>query len=353
MTRAERIYLDHLAGSPLRPTAREAMQRVLSDSLTANPGSAHREGQAADAALEAARDDLAATLGARPRELVFTSGATEALRIAIEGRAAALGRPARIVSSVFSSPAVRDPLTRLARRGAQVTLVPGDASGQIDVAAFVDHARDADIVVVPLADRETAALHPYANIVAALDGPTTVVDASLGPGRVPCDVAALGASLIAWSSPMWGGPEGGGLLYVSRGTRLESPSKAGSTQESLRGGRYPLSIAVGMATSLVPALVDGSHASSLRAWIRALMDGLQAEFMCRAVVEPERALPRRGGALRRTDSRRSGDDGVRSRRNIDRNGQPMRARGTHARAELARHGDDVARCNGDHSNQRG
>src|SRR5437870_10448128 len=121
-----RIYLDHNAGAPLRPEAREAMLRFLG--APGNPSSAHREGAGARAAVEAARADVAALIGARPAEIVFTSGATEANNLALRGLVRA---PARLVTTATEHTSVLETARALAAEGVRLTLVRVDGDGRV------------------------------------------------------------------------------------------------------------------------------------------------------------------------------------------------------------------------------
>src|SRR5690606_11727122 len=131
-----RIYLDHNATTPLREEVADAMARALRD-LFGNPSSAHAEGARARAAVEAAREQVAALVGARRAEIVFTSGATEACHLAIHGVAGAAGARGRgLVASAVEHPAVAAPLASLAETGRPLARVPVDGDGRLDLAAL-------------------------------------------------------------------------------------------------------------------------------------------------------------------------------------------------------------------------
>src|SRR5262249_56068803 len=130
-----RIYLDHNAGAPLRPEARAAMLAVLG--ARANPSRAHREGARARSLLEDARAGVASLVGARPADVVFTGGATEANNLALRGVLAAAGGAAGLVVSAIEHASVLETARRLAGAGAPLTVVPVDAEGRIDVAGVL------------------------------------------------------------------------------------------------------------------------------------------------------------------------------------------------------------------------
>jgi cysteine desulfurase len=226
-----RLCFDANASTPLLPAAAEAVTRVGVEAW-GNPSSAHEEGRRARAALDAARDRVAAGLACRPREIVFTSGATEALHLAVLGAARArlnVGR--RVVVSAVEHPAVLDAADRLAEEGFEVVRVPPRPDGAVDPDVFVAAATPGTIVACLMAaNHETGAVMPVAAVAAALRGRgvVTVTDAALAPGLLDVGVDALGADLIAFSGHKIGGPRGIGALFVRRKTRLAPPSAAAS-----------------------------------------------------------------------------------------------------------------------------
>ena len=274
-----RVYLDHAAMAPLRPAARAAMLPLL-EALYANPGSPHLEGRAAKDALEDARSQAAGALGCRPRELIFTSGATEAATIALHGAArtmAAAGRK-RIVVSAVEYPSVLETARLLAADGFELEIVPVDAEGRVDPAAFLAAAgNDAAVAALMLANHETGNVMPVAPIAAAMRDRRIplVCDAALAPGRLDVSVADLGADMLLFSGVKFGGPAGSGALYVRRGTRLEPLLRGGLQEERLRPGTENVAACAGFAAALEEACaaqVERSERYAAR--IRTFLSGL-------------------------------------------------------------------------------
>jgi cysteine desulfurase len=252
-----RVYLDHAALTPLADVARSAMLGVLAP-MYGNPSSPHLEGRAAKDALEEARSLAATTLGCRPREVIFTSGATEAATIALHGAARSMARAGRkrIVVSAVEYPSVMDTAALLARDGFDVVVVPVDAEGCVDADAFLAAVgEDAAVAALMLANHETGTCMPVAEVAGALRERRIplVCDAALAPGRLPLDVAALGADLVLLSGVKFGGPAGSGALYVRRGTRLEPLLQGGVQEERLRPGTENVAACVGFAAALEEA----------------------------------------------------------------------------------------------------
>jgi len=279
MTRA---YLDHASTSPLRPEARQAMVDAL-DSLTGDPGRIHEEGMASRAALEGARDQVAALLGARPRSVVFTSGATESIATAVWGaaeRGEASGRTHQVVTAVEHS-AVR----LWAERAGEVTMVPVDGHGRVDPDAVVDAITPATSAVhVQWGNHEVGTIQPVAEVVAGCRerGVLVHVDAAQAVGRVPVAFDELGADLLSMSGHKLGGPTGTGALLVRRGLRLAPLLLGGDQERARRAGLEPVAALVGLGAACEvltgPALdAEAAAASALTDRIRAgigAMDGL-------------------------------------------------------------------------------
>ena len=275
----KRVYLDHAAAAPLRAEAREEMTQLLGRML-ANPASPHLEGRLAKDLLEAARGRAAAARGCRPREVIFTSGGTEACAIALRGaayKAAPFGRR-RIVVSAVEHAAVLETAAALTREGFEVVQVPVDRRGLLSAADFLDAVgSDCAVAALMLANHEMGAVYPVAEVAAGLKerGTPLLCDAALGPGRVPSTPADLGAPLIALSAQKFGGPAGMGALYVRRGTQLAPWLQGGIQEERLRPGSENVVGCVGLAAALESACLKTDKASDQEeALLAAFLEGL-------------------------------------------------------------------------------
>ncbi len=291
-----RTYLDHAAMAPLSPAARDAMLPLL-DPLYANPSSPHLEGRAAKDALEDARSSVAGTLGCRAREVIFTSGATEAATIALHGAARSMARAGRtrIVVSAVEYPAVLDTAALLGTHGFEVVVVPVDAQGRVDAGDFLAAAGDdAAVAALMLANHETGNVMPVADVAPALRERRIpfVCDAALAPGRMAIDLGAVPIDMLLLSGPKTGGPAGSGALIVRRGTRLEPLLQGGMQEERLRPGTENVAACAGFAAALEEACSQRTARSARYAeLVDAFLGGLDELDGCRRIGATEHALP--------------------------------------------------------------
>jgi cysteine desulfurase len=249
------IYLDHAATTPLRREALEAMLPYLTGEF-GNPSSAHVFGRRARMALDEAHETVAAALNAGPREIVFTSGGTEASNLAIKGAAwAGKAEGNRIVTSAVEHHATLHSVRHLAKFGFEVTELPVDRYGRIDpdeLAAAVD---DRTVLVsVQLANNEVGTIQPVAELVRrvrAARGRRTLVhvDAVQGAPYMPVDVVALDADLISLGAHKFEGPKGMGVLWVRQGTAIMAQVHGGGQERYRRAGTEDVAGAVGLATA--------------------------------------------------------------------------------------------------------
>ncbi|MGY4800003.1 cysteine desulfurase family protein [Teichococcus aerofrigidensis] len=247
------VYLDANATEPLRPQARDAMIAALE--LPGNPSSIHADGRAARRLLEEGRRRVAERLDARPQDLVFTSGATEANALAILG----LGRGRRILAGGTEHPSVL-------RAAPGIGILPVQGDGRIALDALERALREGGAAMVCLmaANNETGVLHP---IDAALrlcrqHGALLHVDAVQAVGRIALTVAEMGADSLAISAHKLGGPKGAGALLLRPGLDLAAMLPGGGQERGRRGGTEAVPAIAGFAAAM--AAYDLSAAARLR-----------------------------------------------------------------------------------------
>lgn len=290
-----RIYLDHAAGTPVHPAALAEARGWWARSGP-SASSSHEEGRALKDALEGARTDVARALGARPREIVFTSGATEAARIAVQGLAGALPPThRRVVTTAVEHAAIREPLEALAKDGVDVVVVPVTAHGAVDPAAFLAQVTDnTGFAVVQAVNHEMGALQPLEAIAPELTrrGIPLLCDASLAPGRIPCTTAALPAHVLVFSGTKFGGLPGTGMLMLKRGTRLAGLPGGGLQEEGVRPGSENVPGIVGMARAFVDTLAQQPSTSDhLRACSAILADAIEDTNVLQVVARDAPRAP--------------------------------------------------------------
>jgi cysteine desulfurase len=265
-----RVYLDHASTSPLRPEARTALVEQLD--RAGDAARIHAEGLAARVAVEEARHQVAELIGARPREVVFTGGATEAIATACWGAAA---RGAHQVV-----PAVEHSAVRLAaERHGEVTRVPVDARGRVaaeDVLAAV--RPDTALVHVQWGNHEVGTVQPVADVAAGCRerGVLVHVDAAQAVGHVDVDFRALGADLMSISAHKFGGPTGAGALLVRQGLRLPPLLVGGDQERARRAGLENVAAIAGFG-ALCGALSGGAVAADgteQRRLTQRILDGV-------------------------------------------------------------------------------
>jgi cysteine desulfurase len=270
------IYLDYAASTPVDPRVASVMAECLSrPDAQANPASAtHGPGLAAQERVEAARAEIAALIGASTREIIFTSGATEANNLALLGvaRRAAKGAPAHIVSARTEHKSVLDALKQLDREGFSVTLVEPDETGRVPAEAIETALRpDTLLVSLMLANNEIGVVNDVARVAALATARGVLVhtDASQAVGKMPVDVAAIGIDLLSFTAHKFYGPKGIGALYVREAARprIAAVQFGGAHERGLRPGTLPTHqiAGFGAAAALARAqgLADAAHARDL------------------------------------------------------------------------------------------
>jgi cysteine desulfurase len=256
-----RAYLDHASSTPLRPAAAEAMTPWLA--APGDPGRVHAEGRAARFALEEAREQVALFFGARPREVLFTSGGTEAVNTAVFGATARVATgtgapdgPAHVVAGAVEHSAVLES----AARAGTVTLVGVDRLGRVDPEAVAAAVRPGTaLVCVQAANHEVGTVQPVAEVVdiCRSRGVLVHVDACAAAGHVPLDFSTLGADLVSVTAHKLGGPRGVGALLVRRGLRLPPLVVGGAQERARRAGLENVAAAVGFAAACAELAAGG------------------------------------------------------------------------------------------------
>jgi len=271
------IYLDANATTPpldeVTQAVVEAMQRNW-----ANPSSVHRPGQIARHVVECARGEVAVLLGCNEREIIFTSGGTESVDLAIRGVMAATKRRVLVTSRLEHS-AVRDLAKRLHESGeAQVIWLPCDSDGVIAVADLqrVLHERASEIALVSVmaANNETGVLQPIGEMATACDGVGVLMhtDATQWIGRMPMRFADIGVHLLSCSAHKLHGPKGVGALVVRRGTPLISTLAGGPQERERRAGTENVSGIAGFGAAATAARVWLQH-DALQGTVQATLQG--------------------------------------------------------------------------------
>ncbi|HTN53307.1 MAG TPA: cysteine desulfurase family protein [Anaeromyxobacter sp.] len=249
------IYLDHNAITPVRPEARAAVAAALD--AFGNPSSVHAAGRAARDLLDRAREQAAAALGARPPELVFTSGATEAAAIAIRGALAlAPAGRRRLVVTAVEHPCVLGLGRALERAGTPLTVVPVDRRGRVDPDAFrAALGPDVALACAMRANNETGVLLDVPALAAAARGAGVplLCDAVQAAGKIPLDVRQLGADLAFVTGQKLGGPRGAGALWIAPGLVL-APLFGGEQERGRRAGTENLPGIAGLGAAIEAAV---------------------------------------------------------------------------------------------------
>ena len=274
------IYLDHAATTPLRPEVLEAMLPFLTEAY-GNASSVHSFGRKARAALDDAHERIATRIGAEAREIVITSGGTEALNLGLKGAAwAGKAHGHRIVTSSVEHHAVGHTLKHLEKFGFEVVELPVDRYGRVDPdqadAAITDKTI---LVAIMLANNEVGTIQPIAEIgrrVKKHRGVLFAVDAVQAAPHLELDVAALGVDLLVMSAHKFEGPKGVGALYLRHGTHILAQQQGGAQERHRRGGTENVAGAVGMAVAFELAVAERAETTKR---IRRLRERLQKAIL--------------------------------------------------------------------------
>lgn len=279
----ERIYLDHAATTPLDPRVLEAMLPYLTERF-GNPNSIHIYGREARKAVDEAREKVAALLGCRPGEIVFTGGGTESDNLAIRGVAEAYSHKGNhIITTAIEHHAVLHTCQALERQGFEVTYLPVDEYGLVSPDQVADAITERTILVTVMhANNEIGTIEPIPEIVRAVreKRPDILIhtDAVQTVGHIPVHVRELGVDLLSFAAHKFYGPKGVGGLFVRRGVRIIPQLTGGGQERNRRSGTENVAGIVGMAKAL--ELAVGEMAEEIRR-LQALRDELIAEILHR------------------------------------------------------------------------
>ena len=277
-------YLDHAATTPVLPEVKEAMLPFLEEDF-GNPSSVHAAGRRAKAAVEDARERVAAAIGASPSELVFTAGGTEADNLAIKGAVRKLrGNGDHIVTTSFEHHAVLDTIEWLEGMGIHGTLVNVPSDGVVTPDGVAGAITAGTILVsVITVNNEIGTVQPIAEIAAAAKESSSKAivhtDAVQALGNVPVDVKSWGVDLAAFSAHKLGGPKGVGVLYVRSGVPVEPILHGGGHERGLRSGTLNVAgiAGFGVAAEIAAREVD-LKAERLAKMRDRLLEGIRMEL---------------------------------------------------------------------------
>ncbi len=291
------IYLDHAATTPVRREVIDAMLPYLAEHW-GNPSSIHASGRDARRGLDEARERVARLIGAKPREIVFTAGGSEADNLAIKGAAwAASARGRHLVTTAIEHKAVLQTCALLERHGFETTILPVDADGRVDPDAVAGAVTDHTVLVsVMAANNEVGTIQPIREIGNVCRARRVLfhVDAVQAAPFLPIDVNAWQVDLLSLSAHKLYGPKGVGALYVRHGTALVPEIQGGSQERQRRAGTENVAGAVGFARAFALAAHEPERTGEVTrlAGLRdELIAGLTAVGGVRLTGHPDHRLP--------------------------------------------------------------
>lgn len=272
----QRVYLDNNATTPVLPEVMDAMRPYFGEHF-GNASSIHHHGQETRAAVERARESVAALLGCRGSEVVFTSGGTEGDNLAIFG----LAKPGdHVITSTIEHHAVMNACKHLEDRGCEVTSIPVDGRGLVDPGDVKRALRPSTkLVTIMMANNETGAVQPVEEIgkIAAEADVYFHTDAVQAAGKIAIDVNKIGCDLLTISGHKIHAPQGIGALYVRKGTLLEPMLYGGSHERSRRAGTENVPGIVGLGKAAELALASFERGDDRK--MAAIRDGLERELL--------------------------------------------------------------------------
>ena len=257
------VYLDNHATTRVDPRVLDAMLPYFTEIYGNAASVSHRFGWQAGEAVDRARAQVAESIGAEPREIVFTSGATESNNLAIKGAAAALKRKGNhLVTTAVEHKAVLDPLRRLAREGWDLTVVPCDETGFVSASAIESALTDRTVLVSMIAaNNEVGTINPVGEVGRLCHdrGILFHTDATQAVGKIPVDVGVDRFDLLSLSAHKIYGPKGIGVLYVRRRdpqVRISPLFDGGAHERGMRSGTLPVPLVVGLGKALEIAAAE-------------------------------------------------------------------------------------------------
>ena len=273
------VYFDHAATTPVDRQVLEAMLPYFSEQY-GNPSELHRLGRQARAAVEAARAQVAAVLGAGEKEIVFTAGGTESDNLALFG-SLARHQPGHLIVSAIEHPAVMEAARALNRVGWAVDFIPVNGDGIVDMDAYEQAFRDdTRLASIMVANNVVGSVQPIAALarIAHERGALFHTDAVQAVGSLPVDVTELGVDLLSLSGHKLYGPKGIGALYVKRGTRLQPILHGGGHERRLRSGTENVPGIVGLGVAMS---VAAEQLPEVRPRLERMRDKLAAGVVAR------------------------------------------------------------------------
>lgn len=290
------VYLDNSATTPIREEALQAMVEAYHRTY-GNSSSLHLFGRTAHRVLEESREEFASCIGAKPEEIIFTSGGTESDNLAIRGVALAVRDIGNhIITSRTEHHAVLHCCRALEEEGYEVTYLPVDARGIVDLELLDASIRDETVLVsIMTANNETGALQPVAEIaqLAREKGVLFHSDAVQAAGKLPLDVDKLGADLVSFSGHKFYGPKGVGALFIRKGTPIRPIMQGGHHEAGMRPGTVNVPGIAGMARALSLAVREVGETSRRLGELREILEtGIKERIPgVRRNGDPEHALP--------------------------------------------------------------
>lgn len=275
------VYLDYHATTPVDRRVLDRMLPFFTETFGNPASSTHQWGWRAQEAVEQARREVAALIGATPREIYFTSGATESNNLAMQGVWSSIDASRRgVIVSAIEHKSMLEGAARLGDRGAEVTILPVNREGVIDLAALAGVVSERTALVsVMAANNEIGVVQPLAEIgaITRAAGALLLVDAAQAAGKIPIDVAAMRIDVLSLTAHKFYGPKGIGAIYVRKATKLDPLIVGGGQERGMRSGTLNVPGIVGLGAACAICRADMATESERIARLRdRLLAGLQS-----------------------------------------------------------------------------